>query len=203
MFVQSVNFNKDIMKNNFIKTSILLLSLVFFSTSSFAQNDCLKIGDEHEGGIIFYIDETAEHGLIAAPQDESVLAIYGCLGNTNPIADNSAIGAGESNTQAIVNYCQEEGIAARICYDLFLNGYSDWFLPSINELEMLYINRIAVGGFDETEGSGYISSTEARPAPAYYRSWVYDFGSPQIISYTRKIVSQKDNTFKIRAIRKF
>jgi hypothetical protein len=191
------------MKNNFIKTSILLLSLTFFTNSSFAQNDCLKIGDEYQGGIIFYIDQTGEHGLIAAPSDEPGFAIYGCLGNTSPIADNSEIGSGDSNTQGIVNYCEEEGIAARLCSDLSLNGYSDWFLPSINELEMLYLNRNAVGGFDNTETSAYISSTEARPAPAYYRSWAYDFGSPQLIPYTRKVVSQKDNTFKVRAIRKF
>ncbi len=201
MFVQSVNFNNDIMKNNFIRKSLLILSLVFFATPSFAQNDCLKIGDEYQGGIIFYIDQTGEHGLIAAAADQPNEAIYGCLGNTTPIADNSEIGSGEMNTQAIVNYCTEEGIAARICYDLSLNGYSDWFLPSINELEMLYLNKSAVGGFDTP--AGYISSTESRPLPLYYRSWVYIFGNPQGFDYTRKVVSQKDNTWKIRAIRKF
>lgn len=191
------------MKNYIIKTTLILLGLFFLHNSSFAQNDCFQIGQEYQGGIIFYIDQTGEHGLISAPNDETESAIYGCLGNSNPIADKSAIGTGENNTQAIVNYCEEEGIAARICYDLSLNGQSDWFLPSINELEMLYINRIAVGGFDESEGSAYISSTEGRPLPLYYRSWVFDFGQPQVIDYTRKVLSQKDNDFKIRAIRKF
>ena len=191
------------MKNNIINTSTLIISLLLISYSSLAQEGCLQIGDEHQGGIIFYIDETGEHGLLAAPGDLPELYIFGCLGNTNPIADKSEIGAGESNTLAILNYCNEENIAARACYNLTLNGYSDWFLPSINELELLYLHRNTVGGFDSSEASVYISSTEAQPAPAYYRNWIFEFSNPQSISYTRKLVSQKDNKFKVRAIRKF
>lgn len=191
------------MKNNFIKISIVIISLVSFSNTSIAQDTCLRIGDEYQGGIIFYIDKTEEHGLIAAPKDQPDSYIFGCLGNTNPIADSSEIGSGNTNTQAIVSYCNDENIAARVCYNLTLNGYSDWFLPSINELELLYLHRNTVGGFDSSEASVYISSTEAQPAPAYYRNWIYEFGNPQSISYTRKLVSQKDNKFKVRAIRKF
>ncbi|MBK6346528.1 MAG: hypothetical protein IPF68_11435 [Bacteroidales bacterium] len=41
--------------------------------------------------------------------------------------------------------CAEAGIAARICGDLVLNGFSDWYLPSIDELNKLYQNRARIG----------------------------------------------------------
>jgi hypothetical protein len=56
-----------------------------------------------------------------------------------------------------MNGCSEAGIAARICGDLVLNGYSDWYLPSKDELNKLYINRVAIGGF---ANNYYWSSTE-------------------------------------------
>jgi hypothetical protein len=56
-----------------------------------------------------------------------------------------------------MNGCSEAGIAARLCGDLVLGGFSDWYLPSKDELNQLYINRVAIGGF---ASNGYWSSTE-------------------------------------------
>ena len=56
-----------------------------------------------------------------------------------------------------MNGCATAGIAASLCGDLVLGGYSDWYLPSIDELNKLYLNRVAIGGF---ANFGYWSSTE-------------------------------------------
>jgi hypothetical protein len=110
---------------------------------SFTTSGTFYIGQSYGGGIIFYIDSTGQHGLIAATSDQSTGAEWGCYGTL--IGTSTAIGTGQANTTAIVNGCSTVGIAARICYDLVLNGYSDWFLPSKDELNQMYIHRTNLG----------------------------------------------------------
>lgn len=105
------------------------------------------IGQNRMGGIVFYIDGTGQHGLISATSDQSTGAQWGCYGTL--IVTATAFGTGQANTTAIVNGCSTAGIAARICNDLVLNGYSDWFLPSKDELNQMYTQKAAIGGFTD------------------------------------------------------
>lgn len=105
-----------------------------FTTSSPA----IAIGQTYEGGIIFYVDGTGQHGLIAAPSDQGTVN-WGCEG-VSILGTSTALGTGLANTTAIVSQCNASGIAARICYDLVLNGKSDWYLPSKEELNLLHQN---------------------------------------------------------------
>ncbi|MBJ7541970.1 DUF1566 domain-containing protein [Rhodomicrobium udaipurense] len=50
--------------------------------------------------------------------------------------------------------------AAVYCNGLSTGGHTDWYLPSTNELNILYTNRVAIGGFETTNGDWYWSSTE-------------------------------------------
>ena len=103
------------------------------------------------GGIIFYDKGENTNGwryLEAAPFDQGSGTEWGCIGTDIPGASGNSVGTGQANTTAIVNSCSTVGIAARLCDDLVLNGFSDWFLPSIAELGKMYRNKIIIGGFE-------------------------------------------------------
>ena len=97
-------------------------------------------GKMYLGGLIFYIDDLdtvpSIEGLIAATEDQSSGAVWGCS-ETLIGANGLGLGTGEQNTQIIEGNCAD-GTASDICYDLSLNGFMDWFLPSSDELDQMY-----------------------------------------------------------------
>ena len=107
-------------------------------------------------------------------------------------AQGFAIGTGEQNSFAILAVNPEPEIAARMCDTLTLNGYTDWFLPSIDELDSMYVNRETIGGFQVS--GWYWSSTEQDIEGA----WLEIFNIPQIKGWTNK-----ENGLSVRCIRKF
>ena len=137
----------------------------------------LVIGDSYGGGIVAYIlqsgdpgyDANVQHGLIAATADQSpgIQWYNGSYVVTG--ATGTAIGTGQANTTAIVTIQGAGSYAAKLCHDLTVGGYNDWFLPSKDELDKLYINKVAIGGFAD---GYYWSSSEGSAGLA----WLQRFG---------------------------
>lgn len=158
-------------------------------------------GQSYGGGIIFYVDGTGQHGLIAAVSNQSDWMEWITGGSTQTTLNGNtlaALGTGQANTNYMMAQTGYTGGAAQVCndYSVTVGGvtYSDWYLPSIDELTLLYNNRVAVGGFDVY--SVYWSSWEYEYQPE--GAWVIYFpggGTPS--------VGIKADHWSVRAIRSF
>jgi hypothetical protein len=163
-----------------------------------------SIGQRIGGGVVFWLDESGEHGLIATDIDAETSGTWGCYGTITG-ANELGMWTGDSNTTKIVDSCNETGIAARYCYDANYHGLSDWYLPSKNELLEMYYQRAVLGPWPYCCGSGcnpiyidsYWSSSEVDNSGSAYGSWRIHFCNGTAVALN------KANTARVRCIRKF
>jgi len=120
-------------------------------------------GDALGGGL--FVFEDSGYAYISAAADQATDAPWGCQG-TDISGTLNAVGTGIANTALIVATCLTSGISARICDQLTLNGYSDWFLPSLDELAQMY-TKLAADGLGNFANHTYWSSTQQSATQAY------------------------------------
>ncbi|MFA5434045.1 MAG: DUF1566 domain-containing protein [Candidatus Paceibacterota bacterium] len=167
-----------------------------------------SVGDFAQGGIVFWVDETGQHGLVAAKEDQStgVRWYAGTYGNTQAKGDGPF--SGEANTSIIIAAQVAIGddgstYAARICNELQVTEggktYGDWYLPSKEELNLMYQNKATIDATAGVNGgsgfasAAYWSSTEYSNTNAWRQG--FDNGS--------QTYSFKDNALYVRAVRAF
>lgn len=153
----------------------------------------LLYGATYKGGLIFYINTDSCETFVCASNDHAIDAEWGCYGTSISGADSRAIGSGKQNTIDILAGCTTTGIAADTCNKLVLNGYSDWYLPSIDELEQMYLN-LKINGHGNFGNLWYWSSSEEQSVSANYALNI-DF---QTGALTWRL---KTNNVRFRAIR--
>ena len=152
------------------------------------------IGESYCGGIVFWVDETGKHGLIAATDDQSLGIQWGNGSIDVTAATGDGVGAGEMNTMLIVSGQRDGSYAAKLCADLVITDggvdYGDWYIPSKYELNLMYLQKATIGGFASYP---YWSSNEYN----YFMAWGQNFSSG-----VQGGVS-KNAAYYVRAVRAF
>ena len=154
------------------------------------------IGDLVAGGIVFWVDGLGG-GLVAATTDQATVVQYGCHGTVTG-ADGFDLGTGNQNTIDINAGCTTPGTAADICANLTLGGYSDWFLPSVGEMALMYNNIgqgnvLGLGNVGGFSNDVYWNSTEY----SLYYGGMWHFGNGNFFGFWKE-----SNGF-LRAVRAF
>jgi len=157
------------------------------------------------GGILAHILQPGDpgyvagqtHGLIAAAADQSagsIWAVPAYHSTSVPGGTGTALGAGAANTAKIIAQSGADSTyAAGLARAYNGGGHCDWYLPSKDELNKLYLNRGVIGGFQTTTRPWYWSSSENNASHA----WNQYFGSSNQTYYN------KYNTSRVRAVRAF
>lgn len=147
---------------------------------------------------MFYVYDTGQHGLIAATADQSTFASWYSGGYRVTRAIGDGVNAGKLNTALCITsqIGDNPGVdfAAKVCadYSVLENGvlYGDWYLPSKNEIAILYLQKSVVGGF---ESEFYWSSTEYN----WELAWEQYFGADVVVYVSKNFAGH------VRAIRSF
>jgi hypothetical protein len=172
------------------------------------NNPMHYIGESYGGGIVFYVYDNGQHGLIAATVDATVNGtsmlrwIYNASTARTAGAGGNGIGAGKTNTSAMLamqftltptapslsTFSAAVGASDYFAIDAQGVRYGDWYLPSANEMILA-----TQSGVVPNLASYYWSSTEASDNSNY-----------AFAIYGGSITVQgKDGSFNVRAIRAF
>ncbi len=160
------------------------------------------VSDTYQGGVVAYIlspsdfgyDPGVQHGLIASTVNQGADIAWALPANQNTLVTGTltTIGSGSANTDKIIaqNIGGGSTYAAGLARAYTGGGYSDWYLPSKDELNKLYLNKGAIGGFVDYF---YWSSSDSASNAAQGQS----FGSGGQLN------NNKIATCYVRAVRSF
>lgn len=182
-----------------ILTHILLL----FPFLLQAQIKKIKVGDYYQGGIVFHVvnDSISQHGLIVSINDVTKETTWSNVAMELVNENLNYEKDGEKNTKEIINQKKHTNSAAYLCSNYKHNGFSGWYLPSLNEFILLFNNKDLVqialknNKGEQLDNKLYWTSNEYM----YGFAWVF----PYYFSSKQSYEVDKVNLYPVRAIKKF
>lgn len=177
-----------------------LQGLGYSQTVTLTTRNYYQIGEiGPAGGMVFYSKSDNIGGwnfLEAAPNDLTNLSIWSDDDQYTGVIGTS-IGLGDENTDDIVQLLGAVADAAFSCYNYGVNGFSNWYLPSRDELLAMRSNLALVGLGEFNQSSYYWSSSEDLIFPT--NAWGVSMNS----NGTSAATFVKNQNFAVRPIRKF
>jgi hypothetical protein len=161
----------------------------------------LAIGDTHEGGIIFYLDGSGQHGLVAKVADEPGIYKWSST-DFSTWAFAAGIYGGAQNTKKIISLATLNSSTSPVATQALLpyGGFNDWYLPSKDELDMMFVN-LHLQGLGNFANTYYWSSTEDDTINAWsdiaWRQYFVNGNQDVTIKY------DSYSAYSVRAVRAF
>ena len=191
------------------KIAVLLASVVVFALFGCTKSSVrpadgkttpgktYSIGDSGPAdGFIFYDKKEYTNGwryLEAAPANTEFSAEWGSYKHV--AGTDIVVGSGKRNTELILAVLEENGKAAQLCANLNINGHKDWFLPSMDELDLLYKN-LKLKGHGDFKDDWYWSSSASDYGSI--AAWAQKFSDG-----SRNDYNHKGSIYLVRAVRAF
>jgi Protein of unknown function (DUF1566) len=171
-----------------------------YLTATINITDVNEIGEYKFGGVIFWVNSTGKEGLVCATLDQSAgIQWYNGL-SVNTTALGKVIGTGQANTTAIIIAQGTGSYAAKLCDDLTLNGFSDWFLPSIDELKEMRIKKSIIDATSIANSGTQIDATRYWSSTEYSGS-IHAAETASFTTSSATFLEFKNLTHNVRAIR--
>ncbi len=165
-------------------------------------------GKTYRGGLIFYVDAATGTGLVAAAADLGIPAAGG--GTDYELPWSCTLGrrtrtyqdieSGESNTEILLRSCSDPQAVVQLVDQYDHEGYSDWFLPSVFEMQQMYerLGRTGVGNFSTDNYWGSTFMPIRRAIVGQFRN--LSDGSEVAVGLNQSISSFR---FRVRPVRAF
>jgi hypothetical protein len=161
------------------------------------------------GGLVFYVTDDGLHGLEAAPEDiggndDAIAVAWGCFETLLVGMNETGIGSGAHNTSQR-DLCADSTTAAKSAAAYVHNGYTDWFLPSKDELNLMWFNLADSDSSQSNSGPEDLNNVGGFDSSFYWSSSQGDssFAWSQGFDNGLQYANDKHLTSRVRAVRAF
>lgn len=161
-----------------------------------------------EGGVIFhrYLDGTTENYLVVQITNTSTGSAYSNITGTSIGTTARSSWDGLSNSNAIVAQAGHTASAADVCLNLFSEGKTDWYLPALDELILIWQNRFNINKtLSGNSSAGVIAGATELVYALYWSSTEFSSGTGWAYAFQTGVQQQatKSDSLYARAVRKF